>query len=99
MTDVHHIERQHLYRTHRRPDFYCRSCYVTFEDENDLDSHLRQRPACEVQSERKFEEKIGDQQMTEIKKKRPGMSMLECWNLIYATLFPEADVPDSPCKT
>lgn len=93
-----HLKRQHLNRAHGRPKFYCPSCYVTFEGKGDLNSHLRRRPACEVPSEPKFEEKMNDQQSAEINKKHPGMNTHDCWNLIFTVLFPHARVPESPCK-
>jgi hypothetical protein len=72
---------------------------MTFEKKGHLDSHLRQRPACDKLEQPKFEEKINDEQMTEIRKKRSGMSTLECWNLIFTVLFPHAEVPESACET
>jgi hypothetical protein len=90
--------RQHLNRAHGRPKFYCPSCYVTFKRKSDLDSHLRRRPACEIPLEPKFEEKINDEQLTEINKKHPGMNIHDSWNLIFTVLFPQARVPESPCK-
>ncbi len=39
--------KQHLYRVHRKPEFYCRSCFEVVETEDGFDTHSRQRPPCE----------------------------------------------------
>lgn len=71
---------------------------MTFENQSRLNGHLVQRPACEFLEERRFDEKMSDEQMAEINKKHPGLSTRKCWNLIFSILFPRETVPDSPCE-
>jgi hypothetical protein len=92
------MRRQHLNRSHQKPDFYCRRCYVTFKTEIELDNHSKQQITCERSLEDKFQDKMSDQQTKDIKKKRPRMDMAKSWNLIFTILFPRAAVPESPCK-
>jgi hypothetical protein len=40
--------KQHLYRTHKRPDYYCGSCFQKFKARDDLHKHNRARPPCEI---------------------------------------------------
>jgi hypothetical protein len=54
--------------------------------------------ACECRSERRFQEKISDDKVAMIKKKRPGESVRNSWNWIFKILFPESSVPKSPCE-
>ena len=96
MADSHKLERQHLKRSHGKPAFYCRRCYLTFEHESELDHHHEQRLPC-IPAKPKFEERICVQKM-EITKKRRGMSIVDRWNSIFTILFPQIDVPESPCK-
>jgi hypothetical protein len=72
---------------------------MTFEEDDKFESHCRQEPPCERQSERQFQEKINDQQLAQIKKKRLGADARSSWNAIFKILFPQADLPESPCRT
>lgn len=71
---------------------------MTFEKDSELDSHCKQETPCERQSERQFQEKINDQQLTQIRKKRLGADPRSSWNAIFKILFPQAPLPESPCR-
>ena len=87
--------KQHLYRVHRRPEFYCRSCFHVFQSEDQLDIHTRTRPSCEP-CEPKFAEKMTVEQMASVKRRKPGKTPSDTWFAIFRILFPEAPLPESP---
>lgn len=87
--------KQHLYRVHRRPEFYCRSCFQVFDAESRLDVHTRTRPPCEP-CKPKFTEKMTAEQMANVKRRKPGKTPSETWFAIFQILFPEAPLPESP---
>jgi hypothetical protein len=87
--------KQHLYRVHKRPEFYCRSCFDVFQSEDQLDVHTRTRPPC-VPCEPKFAEKMTVEQMANIKRRKPGKTPSDTWFAIFRILFPEAPLPESP---
>ena len=87
--------KQHLYRVHRRPEYYCGSCFESFKSREILDVHTRQRPSCDVRSPR-FEEKMTDEQLNSIKRRIVKGDPPELWFNIFKTLFPEAPRPLSP---
>ena len=87
--------KQHLYRVHRRPEFYCRSCFQVFQSENQLDIHSRTRPSC-LPCESRFAEKMTVEQMSSVKRRKPGKSPADTWFVIFRILFPEAPLPESP---
>jgi hypothetical protein len=94
LSDISRLK-QHLYRTHRRPDFYCRSCFEIFKSEAQLDSHIRKRPSCEPR-EPQFAEKMSVEQMADVKRRKPGKTPADTWFAIFRILFPEAPLPQSP---
>src|SRR5271155_4886012 len=87
--------KQHLYRVHRRPDHYCGSCFQGFDTQDLLDTHSRQRPACEV-PQSPLSEKMTQDQLNSIKRRKPGKDACETWYNIFKILFPNAPLPDSP---
>jgi len=87
--------KQHLYRVHRRPEFYCRSCFQVFQSEDELDIHTRTRPSCEPCAP-KFAEKMTVEQMASVKRRKPGKTPSDTWFAIFRILFPEASLPESP---
>lgn len=84
--------KQHLYRVHRRPDYYCGSCYRAFKAQAELDAHARQRPACEI-VEPLFQEKMDKDQTNLIKRRNARALPHNEWFNIYKILFPDADQP------
>jgi len=94
LRDISRVK-QHLYRVHRRPDHYCGSCFQEFDTQDLLDTHSRQRPACEV-SQSPFSEKMTQDQLNSIKRRKPGKDACETWYNIFKILFPNAPLPDSP---
>ena len=85
----------HLYRVHRRPEYYCGGCYDIFDNQNQLDGHAQQRPACKVVEEPKFQEKMDRDQTILIKRRSVRKEAQTEWVNIYKILFPRADPPPS----
>jgi hypothetical protein len=94
LTDISRLK-QHLYRVHGRPDYYCGSCFQEFKTRVLLDTHTRQRPSCKL-SECPFDEKMDSDQKIKIKRRRFGQNPSEAWYDIWRILFPNSDAPESP---
>lgn len=45
--------KQHIFRTHKQPDFYCARCYKVFPGSVDRDSHIR-KASCNMRSKSHF---------------------------------------------
>lgn len=87
--------KQHLYRTHKRPEWYCGNCYKSFDLREQLNEHNRERPPCE-RSDARYEEMMTDAHFKEIKRRNQGNSQYETWYKIFQLLFPNAQRPISP---
>ena len=87
--------KQHLYRVHSKPSYYCGSCFQSFKSREDLDQHARQRPPCEI-SDSRFADRMTDSQFQAIKRRVLRGDPPELWFNIYSILFPGAPKPPSP---
>ncbi|KEF51929.1 uncharacterized protein A1O9_11919 [Exophiala aquamarina CBS 119918] len=87
--------KQHLYRTHQRPEWYCGNCYQNFDSREQLNEHNRERPPCD-RSTARYEEMMTDNQLKEIKRRSPENSQHQMWYKIFQLLFPDAPRPISP---
>jgi hypothetical protein len=94
LTSISRVK-QHLYRVHKRPDYYCACCFGVYQDEAALSAHSRIRPACEVK-EACFTEKMATEQVNFIKRRTIGKTPSETWFDIYKILFPHAPLPETP---
>ena len=91
---IHRIK-QHLYRVHKRPDFYCSRCFTVLESRELFDEHSRASLPCSI-SICPFEEKMTHDQMATIRKRAATGDQVTTWYTIYETLFPSSSKPDSP---
>ena len=87
--------KQHLYRAHLRPKYYCSRCYAIFEMQALVDIHSRQNPSCVI-VEPQFEEKMDNDQMNAIKRRNRRLDATAEWYNIFKILFPNAVLPASP---
>ena len=87
--------KQHLYRVHSKPSYYCGSCFQSFKSREDLDQHARQRPPCEI-SDARFADRMTDSQFQAIKRRVLRGDPPELWFNIYSILFPGVPKPPSP---
>jgi hypothetical protein len=70
--------KQHLYRVHKRPEWYCSNCYQKFIQRENLNKHNRERPPCD-QNAARYEEKMTDDQYKAIKRRSTGSDPCETW--------------------
>lgn len=87
--------KQHLKRTHHRPDFYCRRCFATFSTSELLQKHSSSPRGCAVQ-DCPYPERLEETQQARIHVKKPGKDPKELWNEIFSIIFPDSPVPESP---
>ena len=87
--------KQHLYRVHRRPKYYCSRCYVIFETQALIDTHNRQNRLCVVVGPR-FKDKMDNDQLSAISRRNRRMDATAEWYNIFKILFPNAVLPTSP---
>lgn len=86
--------KQHLYRAHKRPEYYCCFCYADFPEQYSRDVHTRNQ-SCQVQED-PFVEKMTDEQYKQIKRRKGATDQQEGWYEIYSILFPGHRQPASP---
>lgn len=86
--------KQHLDRIHKKPSYYCPSCYLIFDTSDERDVHAKARICSD--REDPFKDRIPDKAYALIKRKRRNESATKTWYFIYETLFPGAQRPDSP---
>lgn len=87
--------KQHLYRVHRRPEYYCPVCNQACESQGILDKHIRRRN-CAERNPQLYVEKMTTDQMKEIKRRNKKETPVQNWFGIFKILFPEAPLPMSP---
>ncbi|KAF5972660.1 hypothetical protein FCOIX_9241 [Fusarium coicis] len=95
---VHRIK-EHIYRCHKAP-IYCKRCFGIVKTEKELDSHLRQHPACEVVSPSRDMPGIDNETKDRLKSRRgiQNFSEEEKWKHMYKVLFPKTeDIPSPYC--
>ncbi|KAH8742968.1 hypothetical protein F5883DRAFT_665972, partial [Diaporthe sp. PMI_573] len=89
--------KQHVYRCHSNPEYYCATCYQIFDTPAKRDSHSRQR-ACQTVDHPSFEQFMGingDQRKKLSDKSIRTMSEEEQWYQIWDVLFPNGERPRS----
>jgi hypothetical protein len=88
--------REHLYKHHRI--FPCQRCKVLFQDQHEVDQHLKQPKGCELveidQADGVTSEIV--ERLRSRKKAYKGQTEEERWEEIYKLLFPDEIAP-SPC--
>ena len=86
--------KQHIYRQHTQPAYYCARCYQIFTSTEDRDGHSR-RAECEKRDPPQFEG-ISEQQRNELKKSSPKKKPLdEQWFEVWDVVFPGRQHPQS----
>lgn len=86
--------KQHIYRQHTQPPYYCARCYMVFTTTDNRDEHAR-RADCEKRHPPQFEG-ISEEQKNELKKSSPRKKPLrEQWFDIWDVVFPGRRRPQS----
>ncbi|KAI9764307.1 MAG: hypothetical protein M1840_008525 [Geoglossum simile] len=86
--------KEHLYRRHRAPT-QCKRCWSTFDNELELQNHVRDANGCELRPEQPIEgitRKIGEELRSK-KKLNSGLDEEGKWKSIYEILFPGEPIP------
>lgn len=100
------VDREHLNRCHKLPEFSCARCLESFAKESLLVKHQRADKACRIKeaprnSARNLADGFNKEQADQLKKARNGPGH-EKWMGWYCILFEEEDPKSphlpSPCK-
>lgn len=89
--------KQHIYRCHSNPEYYCATCYQIFDTATSRDDHSRQR-GCQTLDHPSLEHFIGineDQRKKLNEKSLRTLSEEEQWYKIWEVIFPDAKQPSS----
>lgn len=86
--------KQHIYRQHRQPEYYCARCYEIFATTENRDDHAR-GPQCAKREIPCFEG-ISDEQRKELQKSSSRkQSLREQWFEVWDVVFPGSTPPAS----
>ncbi|KAK8037842.1 hypothetical protein PG991_001188 [Apiospora marii] len=86
--------KQHLYRNHRTPDYYCARCFATFNSAKERDEHTR-AANCEPRETPHFEGITEDQKEQLALPNGRNKSPVERWYNIWEILYPGVSHPKS----
>lgn len=86
--------KQHLWRVHRKPDYFCCICFSTFESQILLFAHTKKRE-CQPKED-PFQERMSDEQCALVKRRNKNGDHVEQWYGIWGILFPDQLEPESP---
>ena len=86
--------KQHLYRVHKLPDYYCARCLRPFAKASDLDSHVYSC-SCDTATFNP-EGKMTQDQYHKVKKRKTFPEQQNGWYEIFDILFPHMPRPASP---
>lgn len=93
---LHRIKdvKQHVYRRHKQPDYYCARCFVVFETADARDEHARSKD-CENKKGPGFEG-ITDVEKNKLNKNPSrGLEAREQWFRMWDIIFPGKKKPTS----
>jgi len=93
LTDISRLK-QHLWRVHRKPAYFCCICFHTFKSQDLLFAHVKRR-VCQ-ESEDPFKERMSDEQCELVKRRHKNGDHAEQWYGIWGILFPHQSKPESP---
>lgn len=91
--------KQHIFRCHTNPEYYCARCYDVFDTATARDEHSRQRECKKLESPclPQFEGITEDQKKQLSEKSPRAMDLEEQWLKIWGILFPDAS--ESPPRS
>lgn len=90
--------KQHIYRSHTQPEFYCAMCSDVFDTATEREAHWRERLCDRLESSVLLEfQGITEDQKRMLNEKSPrDLGVEDQWFQIYAILFPVSEPPRSP---
>jgi hypothetical protein len=86
--------KQHVYRHHRQPEYYCARCFKTFKTANVRDEHARSKD-CDILESLRFEGITEAQKKTLNKSSSRGLHPQEQWFEMWDIIFPDEKRPSS----
>lgn len=89
--------KQHIYRSHTKPEYYCANCYLVFHTDTERDAHCRER-VCETLDSPlspRFHGITEDQRRLLKEKSSREHSVEDQWFQIYGIIFPSSEMPRS----
>ncbi|KAI0877100.1 hypothetical protein GGS24DRAFT_448772 [Hypoxylon argillaceum] len=88
-----HRLKEHLYRVHLLPKHNCPRCNLCFENDKELQVHLRADEPCKKSNVAPEEgiDQDTERKLRERKRHNSGQTEMQRWNDIYLLLFPGAD--------
>jgi len=97
------IHREHIFRRHQRPTVHCTRYLISFDDEEQLNQHLRAQTRCEnmtgpITKETTY---ITRTQERALRKRKKNVPEEERWLTVFRIVFPDipTDRPPTPCKS
>lgn len=89
--------KQHIYRSHTKPEFYCARCYHIFHSATERDTHWRERLCDRLDNPTLLQfQGITEDQRKLLNTKSPRELDVEAqWFQIYAIIFPDSELPRS----
>lgn len=90
--------KQHIYRCHTKPEFYCARCYEIFRTAAERDTHWREESCESVDGHLLFQSQwINDYQREKLNEKSPrDLDVESQWFQIYDIIFSDSARPRSP---
>lgn len=95
----HHFRRikdvkQHIYRKHSKPDYYCSRCFIVFDDAASRDVHTR-LAYCRVQIDPWYDSISAEQKKILAPYANRSKSIHDQWYEMWDTIFPREPRPKS----
>lgn len=87
--------KQHMFRKHRKPDFYCPVCFGIFSDAMLRDIHIQERQ-CTAEPDPVYDGISEEQKKTLSQYPSRGKTIETQWNDMWNVIFPNAPPPRSP---
>lgn len=89
--------KQHIYRSHTKPEFYCARCYHIFRSATERDTHCRETVCDTLDSSLSSQSQgINKDQRKLLSEKSPRDLDVEAqWFQIYGIIFPDSELPRS----
>lgn len=89
--------KQHVYRSHTKPEFYCARCYRIFHNATDRDTHWREKLCDRLDSSLLLQfQGINDEQRKSLNEKSPrDLDVEDQWFQIHDIIFPGSERPRS----
>ncbi|KAK7702404.1 hypothetical protein SLS64_009696 [Diaporthe eres] len=86
--------KQHVYRRHKQPDYYCARCFHIFKTADARDEHARSKD-CDNLEDPRFEGISEDQKNRLNKSSSRGLDPQEQWFEMWDIIFPDEQRPSS----